>query len=155
MLERGDSVENRQAAVAKFRLTRVLDTESNIQFGEGGAGTFSDGKLNTGTHDPRGKRVLHALAAAGAPEEILWQAKPHIGTDKLPATVRGLREKIIALGGEVRFESQVTGIRTEDGRVTGLEINGSEILPCDRVVLALGTRPAAPYSEEALRATFP
>ena len=87
LLERGSAVDERKADVEKFYQTRALDTESNIQFGEGGAGAFSDGKLNTGTHDKRGRQVLHDLVQAGAPDEILWQAKPHIGTDRLPILI--------------------------------------------------------------------
>ncbi|MBP3435748.1 MAG: hypothetical protein J6K62_05430 [Clostridia bacterium] len=141
LLERGEPVERRTEAVARFRLTGVLDTRSNVQFGEGGAGTFSDGKLNTGIRDPRCRLVLEELAAAGAPEEILWQAKPHVGTDRLVAAVRGIREQLLALGGEVRFETQVVDIRCEHGTLTGLTLltpNGTEELPCDRVILAIG-----------------
>ena len=110
LLERGSAVDERKADVEKFYQTRALDTESNIQFGEGGAGAFSDGKLNTGTHDKRGRQVLHDLVQAGAPDEILWQAKPHIGTDRLPDAVKGLREMILAHGGEVRFRTKLTDI---------------------------------------------
>ncbi len=141
LLERGEPVERRTEAVARFRLTGVLDTHSNVQFGEGGAGTFSDGKLNTGIRDPRCRLVLEELAAAGAPEEILWQAKPHVGTDRLCQAVRGLREQILALGGEVRFETQMVGIRHEHGALAGLVLqtpNGTEELCCDRVILAIG-----------------
>ena len=141
LLERGDAVEQREEAVRRFRLTGVLDTQSNVQFGEGGAGTFSDGKLNTGIRDPRCRLVLEELAAAGAPEEILWQAKPHVGTDRLCAAVRGLREQILALGGEVRFRTQVVGIHAEHGALTGLTLRterGDEQLDCDRVILAIG-----------------
>ena len=141
LLERGGSVEERAEDVERFRRTRVLDTDSNVQFGEGGAGAFSDGKLTTGTHDPRGSQVLHDLAEAGAPEEILWQAKPHIGTDNLPRTVRGLRERILALGGEVRFHTRLADIRIEDGAVTGVTAAspaGEEFLPADTLILAAG-----------------
>ena len=141
LLERGDAVEQREEAVRRFRLTGVLDPQSNVQFGEGGAGTFSDGKLNTGIRDPRCRLVLEELAAAGAPEEILWQAKPHVGTDRLCAAVRGLREQILALGGEVRFRTQVVGIHAEHGALTGLTLRterGDEQLDCDRVILAIG-----------------
>ena len=141
LLERGEAVERRTESVARFRLTGVLDTRSNVQFGEGGAGTFSDGKLNTGIRDPRCRLVLEELAAAGAPEEILWQAKPHVGTDRLTEAVRGIRQQILALGGEVRFETQMIGIRLERGALTGLTLmtpNGTEELPCDRVILAIG-----------------
>ena len=141
LLERGEPVERRTEAVARFRLSGILDTRSNVQFGEGGAGTFSDGKLNTGIRDPRCRLVLEELAAAGAPEEILWQAKPHVGTDRLTQAVRGLREQILALGGEVRFETQMIGLRCEHGALTGLTLrtpHGTEELPCERVILAIG-----------------
>ena len=141
LLERGEPVERRTETVARFRLSGVLDTQSNVQFGEGGAGTFSDGKLNTGIRDPRCRLVLEELAAAGAPEEILWQAKPHVGTDRLVAAVRGLRQQILALGGEVRFETQLVGIHSDRGALTGITLrtkNGIEELPCDRVILAIG-----------------
>lgn len=103
LVERGACVEERVRVVEAFNEGAPLDCATNIQFGEGGAGTFSDGKLNTGTKSPHIRHVLEEFAAAGAPEEILWQAKPHIGTDKLVGVVRSLREQIIALGGEVRF----------------------------------------------------
>ena len=115
LLERGSAVDERKADVEKFYQTRALDTESNIQFGEGGAGAFSDGKLNTGTHDKRGRQVLHDLVQAGAPDEILWQAKPHIGTDRLPDAVKGLREMILAHGGEVRFRTRLTDVSLSGG----------------------------------------
>ena len=138
LLERGAPVEERQKDVELFRATGVLNTRSNVQFGEGGAGTFSDGKLNTGIHDPRCRLVLQELVNAGAPEEILWQAKPHVGTDRLCAAVRGLRETILSLGGDVRFHTQVTGFHIENGSLVALELNDTEQLACDRVILAVG-----------------
>ncbi len=141
LIERGEPVEQRQAAVHRFRTTGVLDVNSNVQFGEGGAGTFSDGKLNTGIHDVRCRLVLEELAAAGAPEEILWQSKPHVGTDRLCAAVRGLREKILSLGGEVRFQTSLVGLRQENGTLTGVLLKtprGNEEIACDHVILAIG-----------------
>ncbi len=138
VLERGACVEERAKAVERFWSTGLLDTETNVQFGEGGAGTFSDGKLNTGTKDARARLVLREFAAAGAPQEILWEAKPHIGTDRLPGAVKAMREEIISLGGEVRFHSAVTGLRTRDGRLSGVEVNGRETIPCSRLLLAVG-----------------
>ena len=141
LIERGAPVEERREDVERFLRTRVLDTESNVQFGEGGAGAFSDGKLTTGTHDKRGKQVLHDLAAAGAPEEILWQAKPHIGTDRLPAAVRGLRQIILDNGGEVRFHTRLTDIRVENGALTGVVLrcgDDEELFPTDTLILAAG-----------------
>ena len=141
LIERGGSVEERREDVERFLRTRVLDTESNVQFGEGGAGAFSDGKLTTGTHDVRGLRVLRDLASAGAPEEILWQAKPHIGTDRLPAAVRGLREMILVNGGEVRFRTRLTDLRVENGTLTGVTLRSGEkeeFFPTDTLILAAG-----------------
>ena len=103
VLERGECVERRQQAVEAFRAGGRLDPESNVQFGEGGAGTFSDGKLNTGTHDRRISFVLREFAAHGAPESVVYDAKPHIGTDVLVAVVRSIREEILSLGGESRL----------------------------------------------------
>ena len=138
VVERGRPVDQRARDVEAFWNGGPLDPVSNVQFGEGGAGAFSDGKLNSGIKDPRCRRVLEELHRAGAPEEILWQAKPHIGTDNLQRTVRGLREQIIALGGEVRFETLLTGLRVENGRLTGAELNGSEVIDTRHVILAVG-----------------
>ena len=137
LLEQGDSVEERERAVRRFVLTGELDERSNIQFGEGGAGAFSDGKLSTGTHDVRGRQVLHDLAAAGAPEEILWEARPHIGTDRLPATVRGLRQEIQRLGGEVRFRTALTDVLLRDGALRGVETSGG-VIETDTLILCTG-----------------
>ena len=138
VIERGRPVERRERDVLAFWNGGAFDPVSNVQFGEGGAGAFSDGKLNSGIKDPRCRQVLETLHAAGAPEEILYQAKPHIGTDNLKKTVRAIRERIIALGGEVRFETLLTGLRVEDGRVAGAMLNGGEILPTNHVILAVG-----------------
>ncbi len=138
VLERGKDAASRHADVQRFFETGKLDPKSNVQFGEGGAGTFSDGKLNTGVNNPRIGWVLEQFVKAGAAEEILFDAKPHVGTDVLLTVVQNLRQRIISLGGEVRFESQVTGLRRENEKITGLEINGGEILPCEQVVLAIG-----------------
>ncbi len=141
VLERGGDVDSRRQAVDTFRRTGVLDTASNVQFGEGGAGTFSDGKLNTGIKDPRCRHVLEMFVEAGAPASILWQAKPHIGTDKLVDTVRGLRQEIIRLGGQVRFFTQMTDLVIQNGRVCALRLrtpDGEQELPCERVILAIG-----------------
>ncbi|MCH5352567.1 MAG: hypothetical protein J1E06_03785 [Acutalibacter sp.] len=141
VLERGLPVDERKRSVEKFWQEGILDGESNVQFGEGGAGAFSDGKLTTGTGDPRIRKVLEELVKAGAPEEILWEAKPHIGTDRLPAAVKAIREKMISLGGEVRFSAKVTDFLVRDGKLTGLEIqtnSGMERIPCDKAILAVG-----------------
>lgn len=125
VLERGACVEERMVDVEAFNAGGPLDPESNIQFGEGGAGTFSDGKLTTNIKNPRCKDVLHIFAQAGAPEEILWQAKPHIGTDMLVDVVRVLRRQIIDAGGEVRFGTRLDGVRFEGGRVAGVTVSCS------------------------------
>ncbi len=141
LLERGSSVEERRRDVDAFYATRVLDGESNIQFGEGGAGAFSDGKLNTGTHDVRGRQVLHDFVLAGAPEEILWEGKPHIGTDRLPGTVKGLREMILASGGEVRFRTKLSDIEMQNGALRSVRVvHGSteEEIKADALLLAAG-----------------
>ncbi len=141
LLERGRDVDSRRRDVERFRQTGILDTASNVQFGEGGAGTFSDGKLNTGIKNPRCRLVLEQLAACGAPEEILWQAKPHIGTDRLIDTVRGLRQEIEKHGGRVMFEHRVTDIVVENGRLAGLLVetrDGPAEFVCNRAILAIG-----------------
>lgn len=140
LLERGKCVEERRRDVEAFWESGILNTASNVQFGEGGAGTFSDGKLNTLVKDRDGRNaaVLQTFVKFGAKESICYEAKPHIGTDVLTDVVRRMREEIIRLGGQVRFESQVTEIRGESGRLTGVVINGEEILPCEQLVLAIG-----------------
>ena len=138
LLERGKRIEERVKDVREFWETGKLDSESNVQFGEGGAGTFSDGKLTTMTNDPRSRKVLEYFVQAGAPGDILYVNKPHIGTDILRRVVINMREKIISLGGEVRFGAKVTGFEIVDGRVQAVIINAGERLETDRVVLALG-----------------
>ena len=138
VLERGRDAASRHADVQRFFETGQLDTKSNVQFGEGGAGTFSDGKLNTGVNNPRIGWVLEQFVKAGAAEEILFDAKPHVGTDVLLTVVQNLRQRIISLGGEVRFECQVTGLQSEAGQLIALETNGDEVLPCSQAVLAIG-----------------
>ena len=138
VLERGEDAQSRHDKVQRFFATGQLDTKSNVQFGEGGAGTFSDGKLNTGVNNPRIGWVLDQFVKFGAREEILYDAKPHVGTDVLLEVVQNLRKRVITLGGEVRFNSQVTDVRIENGQLTGLEVNGSEIIETDRAVLAIG-----------------
>ena len=142
VLERGAAVGERVRAVDAFIRDGVLDPESNIQFGEGGAGTFSDGKLTTNTRDPRCRSVLEALVEAGADEEILWQAKPHVGTDHLTGAVRRLREEIESLGGEVRFKTRLSDlIIGADGKLLGVVTQsdrGREELPAEALVLATG-----------------
>lgn len=124
VLERGSEVERRRRRVAEFWAAGRLDPSCNVQFGEGGAGTFSDGKLTTGIKDRRTEVVLRELAAAGAPEEILYQAKPHIGTDRLAAAVRNLREEILRCGGEVFFDTRMTALLSSHGRLCGVRAEG-------------------------------
>ena len=141
VVERGKPVDARERDVAAFWGGGAFDPNSNVQFGEGGAGTFSDGKLNSGIKDPRCRAVLEELHRAGAPESILWQAKPHVGTDHLKAVVRAMREEIIALGGDVRFETRLTGLQIRDSAVIGAELTGPEgayVLPASAVILAVG-----------------
>ena len=141
VLERGKPVDERIADVTRFRTTGTLDPESNIQFGEGGAGTFSDGKLNTGIKDPRIRFVLETFVQCGAPEEILWQAKPHIGTDRLTGTVKTMRSLIERMGGEIRFGAKMTGFTQENGHLTGITYEqggGVQEIVCRHAVFALG-----------------
>lgn len=141
LLERGRPVEERQRDVERFWNTGMLDPESNVQFGEGGAGTFSDGKLNTGTRDPRHRFILEEFVRMGAPEDILYLAKPHIGTDRLRGVVANLRKQLISLGCEVRFGHRLEELRLRDGRLSGLlvaEPGGGCELPASALVLAVG-----------------
>lgn len=142
VFERGSSVEKRSGQVGHFWKTGELNPDSNVQFGEGGAGTFSDGKLNTGTKDSRARKVLEEFISAGAPQEIMYMAKPHIGTDKLPSTVKNIREQIISLGGEVYFETALQNIIIKEGKVTGVEVKPQDgepyCLDTDSVILAVG-----------------
>ncbi|MDO4442977.1 MAG: NAD(P)-binding protein [Slackia sp.] len=143
VIERGQDVDARLASVARFDAGGPLDPESNIQFGEGGAGTFSDGKLTTNIKNPRCKDVLHIFAQAGAPEEILWQAKPHIGTDLLVDVVKRLREDIVEHGGEVRFSSRLDAMHVKDGLLDSITVTDvargvSEKIPARFLILACG-----------------
>ena len=137
VLERGADAATRHEKVAHFFATGELDTKTNVQFGEGGAGTFSDGKLNTGVNNPRIGWILEQFVKFGAREDILFDAKPHIGTDVLLQVVQNLRNRVIELGGEVRFCTQVTDVCVEDGRLIGLETNDG-VIPCDCAVFAIG-----------------
>lgn len=140
VFERGKAVEDRVQDVEHFWKTGELNTESNVQFGEGGAGTFSDGKLNTAVKDPTGRvqKVLDTFVEYGAPQEVRYLNKPHIGTNRLQGIVKNMREEIIALGGQVHFSSKMTDIVIKDGKVTGVVINDKETVPCEALVLALG-----------------
>ena len=141
VLERGGDVDSRHAAIERFWQTGELDAENNVQFGEGGAGTFSDGKLNTGTHDKRIAFVLDSFRRFGAPESICYDAKPHMGTDVLRRVVKAMRGHIIALGGEVRFGTKFIGFETENGIIKALRAKGPEgeyEIECSHAVLAIG-----------------
>lgn len=117
VIERGKEVEKRAHDVENFWNNGILNTESNVQFGEGGAGAFSDGKLTTGIKDVRIKKVLEELVRFGAPSEILYKQKPHIGTDMLRIVVKNLREEIIRLGGQIIFETKMTDIMVSEGKL--------------------------------------
>ena len=140
VLERGEKIEDRVKTVEEFFENNKLNINSNIQFGEGGAGTFSDGKLNTLTKDKNGrhKKVFDIFVECGAPEEILFLNKPHIGTDILKKVIINMRNKIIAMGGELRYNSCVTDLIINDNKISGVVINNKEKLFSDVVVLAIG-----------------
>ncbi len=138
VLERGEDVDRRAASVEKFWEEGVLNTNSNVQFGEGGAGTFSDGKLTTGIKDSRISKVLRELVQAGAPEDILYKHKPHIGTDLLREVVKNIRKEIVSLGGEVRFGALVEELAVEDSRVKAVILSGGEAIECEEVIFAPG-----------------
>ena len=141
VLERGRPVEQRQADVERFWSGGALDTESNVQFGEGGAGAFSDGKLNTGTRDVRHRFIMETLVRCGAPESILTDAKPHVGTDMLHIALRSLRRELTEAGADIRFGARLEGVRVMDGAVCGVTVRQDGAvydLPARQVVLALG-----------------
>ena len=141
LLERGRKVEDRTADVERFWSTGELDLTSNVQFGEGGAGAFSDGKLNTGTKDIRHRFILEELVKCGAPEEILYDAKPHVGTDYLHIALKALRQELLDLGADIRFESQLTDLDIQNGAVHGITVTGPEgtyPLPCRSLILCPG-----------------
>ena len=141
IIERGECVENRTKTVNTFWEKGILNTNSNVQFGEGGAGTFSDGKLNTGTKDFRAGFILKEFVNHGAPEDILTNAKPHIGTDMLKIAIKGIREEIISLGGTFRFNTRFTDFCTTDGRITSITVEKDgykETIDTDSVILAIG-----------------
>ena len=142
IVDRGFEVDKRVADHEKFLRTRELDEESNLLIGEGGAGTFSDGKLYTGTRDARGRFVLDALVEAGAPPEIRFHSRPHVGSDYLRKTCAALRKKIVELGGEFRFGANVRELLTRNGRFAGVKLASGEVLeaPCLLFAPGLGGR---------------
>lgn len=142
ILERGNDVDERTKDIKNFWINKVLNTDSNVQFGEGGAGTFSDGKLTTGIKDSRCKEVLRVLKENGAPEEILYSSKPHIGTDKLCSVVKNIRNSIIELGGEIQFGCKLTDIIVANEAVHGISYcdkkNSTYDIETDCIVLCIG-----------------
>ena len=141
LLERGRPVEERATDVERFWSGGKLDPASNVQFGEGGAGTFSDGKLTTGTHDPRIAQVFETFVNAGAPKDILWSHKPHIGTDVLRRVVAQIRRELLSLGCDIRFGHQLTGLIRTDDHLSAITVRSAQeeyTLPCDSLVLAPG-----------------
>ncbi|NFM16527.1 hypothetical protein FDB88_04725 [Clostridium sporogenes] len=137
VIERGEAIEKRSKTVERFWTTGVLDIESNVQFGEGGAGTFSDGKLTTRIKDKRCSFILEEMVKAGAPKEIIYSGKPHIGTDILKNVVKNIRNTINSLGGEIRFNSKLENVIIKDGKVNAIIVNKEEI-PCENLILAIG-----------------
>lgn len=140
IIERGEKIEERVKTVDEFFTNNSLNEESNIQFGEGGAGTFSDGKLNTLVKDKfyRGKKVFEILVENGAPKEIMYENKPHIGTDLLREVIINIRKKIISYGGEFRYKTKLTNIFIKDNTLESIQVNNQEIIPCNVLVLAIG-----------------
>lgn len=138
IFERGADVDTRTAKIESFWSGKELDTNTNVQFGEGGAGTFSDGKLTCRTGDPLINSILEDFVQFGAPEDILYSALPHIGTDILKTVVKSIREEIISLGGEIRFNTTVSDIKIRNGRLVSLTISDGTEIPCDVAVFAIG-----------------
>ncbi len=138
VIERGKKVEERVKDVEKFWAGGPLIPHSNVQFGEGGAGTFSDGKLTTQIKNKRCRKVLEELVESGGPSEILYKNKPHIGTDVLQGVVKNIRERIITLGGEFRFETTVTDIKVKGNQLEALYLNGEEEVPTEVAIIAVG-----------------
>lgn len=138
VIERGQDVEKRAEIISKFEKERILDEECNIQYGEGGAGTFSDGKLNTGVKSEYKSFVLSEFVKHGAPEEISYESKPHIGSDKLPQVVKNIRKEIISLGGEFRFGVKLIGVESSNGNVSAAVLNTGEKIAVSEVILAIG-----------------
>ena len=140
IIERGEPVESRLETVHKFWETGILNPNSNVQFGEGGAGTFSDGKLNTLVKDPenRIRFIYETFVKYGAPEEILYSYKPHIGTDKLITVVKNMREDIIKMGGEFHYNKTLTDLKITNQKLTSIVLNNQEVISCDNLILAIG-----------------
>ena len=140
IIERGEDIDGRIKTVEKFWETGTLNPNSNVQFGAGGAGTFSDGKLNTLTKDKtfRGKEVLKTFVKHGAPKDILYLNKPHIGTDLLRNVIKNMINEIIKMGGDIKYQTCLTNINIKENKLISIEINNKEIIPCENLILALG-----------------
>ncbi len=138
IFERGGDVDSRQAAVDKFFRSGNLDVKTNVQFGEGGAGTFSDGKLTTRLNDELITEVINTFIEAGAPAEIAYLQKPHIGTDNLRTVVKNIRQKIISLGGKIFFNSKITDVEIKNGKVKAVIVNDEQRFETDSLFLAIG-----------------
>lgn len=140
IIERGEKIEKRVEIVEKFWETGKLNNASNVQFGEGGAGTFSDGKLNTQVKDKefRNKQILKIFVECGAPKDILYLNKPHIGTDKLREVVINLRNKIIKMGSEIRYNTCLTNLIINDEKINAIEVNNTEIIETDALIVCIG-----------------
>lgn len=138
IIERGEDIDSRVKTVEKFWETGILNPNSNVQFGAGGAGTFSDGKLNTGNKDNRVKEVFRTFVKHGAPKDILYLNKPHIGTDLLRDVIKNMINEIINMGGNIKYNTCLTNIITKDNKLTNIEINNQEIISCENLILALG-----------------
>ncbi len=138
VIERGADVDTRTEIVDNFWKNNIFDINTNVQFGEGGAGTFSDGKLTTRIGDPLQRAVLEIFVKHGAPQDILYKAKPHIGTDVLKSVIKNIRNEIISFGGVIRFNSVLTDIGIENGEICFATINGNEEIICDKIILATG-----------------
>ena len=141
VIERGSAIEERVGKVKRFWTKGILDTECNVQFGEGGAGTFSDGKLTSGIKDPRKRKVLESFVRFGANPEIMYEQKPHIGTDVLRGIVKNLRDRIIELGGQVLFDTKLEEVEISEGRVSGAVVrhgNERDLIKTSNLIIAIG-----------------
>jgi uncharacterized FAD-dependent dehydrogenase len=138
IVERGQPVEQRALDVQRFWKEGILDPESNVQFGEGGAGTFSDGKLTSRSGDPLISYVLERLVAFGAPPEICYLAKPHIGTDRLRRVIASIRQHLLEKGFRIRFGCRMSDVSIHAGKISAIVVNDDEELPCDLLILATG-----------------
>ena len=146
VFEKGGNIDERNEKVSGFFQGGALDVNTNVQFGEGGAGTYSDGKLTTRINSPSCRFILEKFVEFGAPEEILMLAKPHIGTDKLGEVVKNIRKETVRLGGEVNFNSEITNIKTVNGNIAAVQINNIDWVPCGCLVIAAGHSARNAYS---------